>query len=113
MSEPKTLVFSTTWAPGLPCPKGCFALPGKTTMMPGSTIWTMGKDAGHATTECIVCSSNWSWDFAPDVPFEHQKISFRASPAFYFLRGTVHKASRKKGKGNAGPADDSGKPNVS
>ena len=82
-------------------------------MLPGSTVWTLGRDAGHATTECVVCASNWSWDFKSDVPFEHQKISFRASPAFYVLGGTLHKASRKKGKRDAGPANDGGKPDVS
>jgi hypothetical protein len=71
--------FELDWAPALPCPKGC-NLSGESSLRLTSTCWFMTKDAGQASTECVVCNHNWAWDFKPDVPFEHQSIFLRANP---------------------------------
>lgn len=71
--------FELDWAPRLPCPKGC-NLMGESPLRLTSSCWQMGKDAGQASTQCVVCNHCWVWDFRPDVPFESQEICLRANP---------------------------------
>ena len=109
-------VFTADFAPNLPCPKGCvtYDFKGKRSypLAKVSTIWTLGKEQGSASTYCTMCNNHYVWDFLPDIPFENQRISFRTDERHYSLDGVLYKASRKKGKGNASPSNDNSKPDV-
>lgn len=51
---------------------------------------------------------NFTYDFNPDIPFEHQEIYFRTAPNVRTLNGLVFKVSKKKGKGDTTASNDNG-----
>lgn len=96
------------WSPNLPCPRGCKPWDDKGTFYPQSVIWSMTKSKGTATVECVLCRCNATYYFNPDIPFEHQPISFLNAPNVQTLNGLVSEVPKKKRKGDARSADDHG-----
>jgi hypothetical protein len=96
------------WSPNLPCPRGCKPWDDKGTFHKQSVIWSTTRKTGVATCECILCMCNFTYEFNPDIPFEHQEIYFRTAPDVRTLNGLVFKVTKKKGKGDTTASNDNG-----